>query len=274
MKNSTGTVDVGAATGSVGTGTDQDWFAVELETAKRYQIDLEGVDTRRGSLPDPVLELFDATGTSLSASDDDGGVGKNARLIYTPSAAGAYHVQASKRSGSGGGTYTLSVIHLGANGVSEADTDFSDDTSTSGRVEVGGPVTGTVTAANVIDWFAVDLEAGRRYRIDLEGADTNRGTLPDPVLWQILAPGDNLIYDDDDEVGDSGQGANSRMFSLRTWTAPTTWSRKLEGPQIETMLEAPTRQPTTWSRSVRWRHLLSVRPGGPLRRRLRVRRSR
>ena len=191
----TGQVVGSSVASNIGTGTDKDWFAVVLAADRRYQIDLEGADTGRGTLADPALELFDAAGTSLSASDDDGGVGRNARLIYTPSAAGAYHVQASKHSGSGGGTYTLSVIHLGANGVSKADTDFAADTSTSGRVEVGGSVTGTLTAANVVDWFAVDLEAGRRYRIDLEGADTNRGTLPDPVLWKILAPGDNLIYE-------------------------------------------------------------------------------
>ena len=191
----TGQVVGGSVASNIGTGTDKDWFAVVLAADRRYQIDLEGADTGRGTLADPALELFDAAGTSLSASDDDGGVGRNARLIYTPSAAGAYYAQASDAAGSTGGTYTLSMIVLGANGVSKADTDFAADTSTSGRVEVGGSVTGTLTAANVVDWFAVDLEAGRRYRIDLEGADTNRGTLPDPVLWKILAPGDNLIYE-------------------------------------------------------------------------------
>ncbi len=252
----TGQVVGGSVASDIGTGTDKDWFAVVLAADRRYQIDLEGADTGRGTLADPALELFDAAGTSLSASDDDGGVGRNGRLIYTPSAAGAYHVQASKHSGSGGGTYTLSVIHLGANGVSEADTDFAADTSTSGRVEVGGSVTGTLTAANVVDWFAVDLAADRRYRIDLEGADTNRGTLPDPVLWQILAPGDNLIY----AKGTGGTGTYTLSVrdlavipaALPTLSIDDASGTEADGVQFTVTLSATTTAEVTvdWTASI------------------------
>ena len=54
------------------------------------------------------------------------------------------------------------MIVLGANGVSEADTDFpSDDTTTSGRVEVGGSVTGNIATGDEVDWIRVDLQAGK-----------------------------------------------------------------------------------------------------------------
>ena len=53
--------------------------------------------------------------------------------------------------------------------VSEGATDFPADTSTTGRVVVGGSVTGTREKARDRDWFAVELEAGGAYRIDMKG---------------------------------------------------------------------------------------------------------
>jgi hypothetical protein len=108
-------------------------------------------------------------------------VGNNARLIYTPTSDGTHFVWVSGNAATTG-TYTLSVIVLGANGVSEADTDFPEDDTTSGRVEVGASATGNIDRALDQDWFRVVLEAGKTYQIDLEGAATGRGTLADPWL--------------------------------------------------------------------------------------------
>ena len=177
-------VDVGGSvTGTLETAGDSDWFKVVLEAGTRYQIDLEGADTGRGTLPNPGAILYNRSSANV-AFDVNGGVGDNARVIYTPTAAGAHYVQANTASGTG--TYTLSVIVLGANGASEADTDFPDNNTTTGRVEVGASATGNVESAADRDWFAVDLEAGKRYQFDLEGAPNGRGTQPDPFL---------LLYD-------------------------------------------------------------------------------
>ncbi|TVR87426.1 MAG: hypothetical protein EA416_14525, partial [Trueperaceae bacterium] len=55
-----------------------------------YHIDLEGAPTPGASLTlrDPVLELRSATGTV--AFDDDGGLGWNSQITFTPSATGTY----------------------------------------------------------------------------------------------------------------------------------------------------------------------------------------
>ncbi len=183
-------VDVGgSATGTLDAG-DRDWFKVELEADTRYQIDVEGVDTGRGTVADPTATVLDPMGgdlvvNSLSVGDTDSGVGKNARVIYAPTAGGTYFVQVRDLTTSTG-TYTLSVIVLGANGNSEADTDFPNNNTTTGKVEVGASATGNVESAADRDWFAVDLEAGKRYQFDLEGAPNGRGTQPDPFL---------LLYD-------------------------------------------------------------------------------
>ena len=62
--------------------------------------------------------------------------------------------------------------------------DYASSTSTTGSVAVGGSATGEIETSGDRDWFAVTLEAGRTYRIDLEGLDTgssSEGT--NRILW-------------------------------------------------------------------------------------------
>ncbi len=205
-------VDIGgSATGTLDPG-DRDWFKLELEAGTRYQIDLEGADTGRGTLPDPSAIFIDAMGNSvmvggLSVGDDNSGVGENSRTIFTPTEGGTYFVQSRS---SGSGTYTLSVIVLGANGASEADTDFPETTSTTGRVEIGASATGNIGTLNDVDWFKVVLEAGKTYQIDMKGVDGGGGTLEDPYLDNIrdssgsaIDGTDNDDVDPDNDIYDS-----------------------------------------------------------------------
>ena len=215
--NTTTTCEVdmdGSATGNIETEIDRDWFKVELETGTRYQMDLEGAPTGRGTLPDPLLAaVADPDGNFISSSgSQDGGVGLNGRTIFTPTADGAHYVVAAANGATG--TYTLSVIVLGAKGSSEADTDFPAATATTGRVEVGASATGNI-GNNDIDWFRVDLETGRQYQIDMEGADTGRGTLADPNLSLHGGAGNAIVNDDD-----SGTDLNSQIVYTATETGP------------------------------------------------------
>ena len=209
------------ATGDIETSGDDDWFRAALEAGTRYQIDLEGVDTGRGSLEDPYLRIFDPEGNEIpNTDDDDSGVGNNARTIYTATASATYFVSAT--AGSGGmtdtGTYTLSVIVLGANGVSEADTDFPNNNTTSGRVDVGARVTGNVYATGDDDWFRVDLETGKTYLFGLGGADTGHGTLSNPFLSLNDGSGSNIGNNDDSTVN---------LNSVLTYTATATGAHYL-----------------------------------------------
>ena len=211
-------VDVGGSvTGTLETAGDSDWFKVVLEAGTRYQIDLEGADTGRGTLPNPGAILYDRSSANV-AFDVNGGVGDNARVIYTPTAAGAHYVQANTASGTG--IYTLSVIVLGANGNSEADTDFANNNTTNGKVEVGASVTGRAHPAGDFDRFSVDLEASKTYQFDLEGADTGRGTIEDPFLRLLDGTGNEQLALDDD----GGTDANSKIV----YTATATGAHYLE----------------------------------------------
>ena len=217
-------VDVGGSvTGNIETAGDADWFKVVLEADKTYQIDLEGADTGRGTLVDPTIAYLASTvgNQILSTGGSDNGVGKNDRTIYTPAADAAYYVSVSSNT-TAVGTYTLSVIVLGANGNSEADADFTDDDTTDGWVDIGASVTGNIESApgNIesatdtdYDGFRVDLEAGKTYQFDLEGSSTDRGTLPNPELSLFGVSGNALLGDDD-----SGTDFNSRIAYTATET--------------------------------------------------------
>ena len=211
-------VDVGSSvTGSIAQKFDFDWFKVVLEADTRYQIDLEGEDTGRGTLPDPWLPgIADADGSSISTvANQDGGVGVNARTIFTPTTGGIHYVVARTplTASVDTGTYTLSVIVLGANGNSEADTDFPNNNTTTGRVEVGASATGNIESGTDVDRFKVDLVAGKTYQFDLEGAPTGRGTLEDPYLSLADPMGTVLESDNDD-----GDGVNSQIVYTATET--------------------------------------------------------
>ena len=105
------------------------------------------------------------------------------------------------------GTYTLQV----------SIDDFRDDTGTTGTVEVGGSVTGEIEAQGDTDWFAVTLEAGKTYQIDMEGSETDAGTLDNPFLHTMRdANGDYLRRGGSRDIStadqDSGEGLNSRVM--------------------------------------------------------------
>ena len=94
--------------------------------------------------------------------------------------------------------------------VSEGDTDLPNDTTTPGRVVVGGSATGEIHYDGDQDWFAVELEAGKTYRFDLKGSPTNDGTLTVPYLRGIHdADGEPIANTTNNN---SGSGWNSRVY--------------------------------------------------------------
>ena len=192
----------GTAAGEIETRRDRDWFEVTLDAGKTYQIDLEGDATEKGTLSDPYLRgIHDADGVLIpDTTDYDGGVGTNSRLFFQPQTGGTYYIAAGAW-GNGEGTYTVSVT--------EVEDDHPAGTGTTGTVAVGGSATGEIDYKDDRDWFAVTLEAGKRYRIDLEGADTRTGTLGDPYLHGVHDANGVLVAGTTND--DSGFGLNSRL---------------------------------------------------------------
>ena len=76
----------GSATGTIGQSGDIDWFRVDLEAGKRYQFDLEGEPTERGTLEDPFLGLYDDSSNTIVANDDASGTTLNSQIVHTATA--------------------------------------------------------------------------------------------------------------------------------------------------------------------------------------------
>ena len=55
-----------------------------------------------------------------------------------------------------------------------------------GRLEVGESVTGNIGSNGDEDAFAIEMVQGRTYRFDLEGSETEQGTLADPRIKYLF----------------------------------------------------------------------------------------
>ena len=170
-----------------------------------------------------MLGIYDNLGDLIADTDnDDGGARLNSRLYFTASRYGTYHVAAGAWQGDTG-SYKLLVEEVTHVEDYETDTvptetvsldktvdDYPADPGSAGTVAVGGSATGEIERAGDEDWFAIELIAGRRYQIDLEGWWTGRGTLVDPYLCGIHDSDGNLIANTDDD--DGGTGLNSSVY--------------------------------------------------------------
>ncbi len=94
--------------------------------------------------------------------------------------------------------------------------DYTESTATTGRVAVGGSITGKIGAAYDQDWFKVNLLAGTPYIIDLEGLATGKGTLYDPEFRGVYNSTGTLLASTSD--GDSGTGFNAHVIFTPTRT--------------------------------------------------------
>ncbi len=219
-RETTGNITPGASVkGEIGSGSDIDWFRVELTKGKTYVIELKGRDTVDGTLGNPYLRgIYDSGGnyiddtSNIYSTKEDDNYNRhwsyNARVVFTPETTGTYYIAADSDGGDTWqkrGTYTLSIT----------DDDYSDNRETSGDISAFSSVlsagtsvttTGEITSGSDIDWFKVSLRTGKHYLITLKGKDSGDGTLDDPYLGGLYDSSGNLIdgtADDNSGVGDN-----------------------------------------------------------------------
>ncbi len=197
--STTGVVTINGATasGNIETVDDADLFKVTLVQGTRYVFNM--VRTTSGGLDDPYLQIYNTSGTLL-ASNDDGGTDYNARLFYTATSSGTFYLAAFDAA-DGTGRYTIQAAST-ANVVD----DYANTTATTGRVTIGGQVTGNIEAEQDDDWFAVALTAGISYTFELRGLLGGGGTLGGngtyPLLSLYSTTGTFIDYSDAGGAGD------------------------------------------------------------------------
>lgn len=180
-----GTVD-----GTLERGGDTDWYRVSLTGGTVYAIDLTGAPSGHGTLPDPLVRVYDASGALVDV-DDDGGSGLESSLSLAPATGGTYYISAEGYSANMG-SYRLALSETGGSGD-----DYANGPETTGALSVGGSATGTVEVVLDSDWFAVELTAGQAYVFAQNGASANGGTLSDPYLTLFDPNGLPVASNDD-----------------------------------------------------------------------------
>ena len=152
------------------------------KTLKQYQDQLANIGSHLKDTGDILLygcnvaqgdiglqfidDLAKATGTDVAASND-----------ITGSAALGGNGQLEVSTGSIEALPAFTAVSQQSYGSVLLADDYADNTATTGRVTVGGSVTGIIDLVNDADWFKVDLAAGTRYVFDLSGLDSGGGTL-------------------------------------------------------------------------------------------------
>ena len=130
---------------------------------------------------------------------------------------------------------------------------ISDNISTTGRVAVGNSLTGEIETTNDSDAYAVELVAGRTYRIDLEGAATGKGTLADPFLRWLRDSSGNGLHGTRDY--DGGEGLNPRQVFTPQVSGTYVITASGQGDSVgrASMPACPSRRmrtaPITWRRA-------------------------
>ncbi|MGB0262353.1 MAG: M10 family metallopeptidase [Henriciella sp.] len=93
------------------------------------------------------------------------------------------------------GATSYASVFLADATVSNEIGDAAGDTSTTSSITVGSVATGTINVSGDEDWFAVELEAGVRYVVRMEGSGSN--ALEDPFVEVMDANGIQLVFNDD-----------------------------------------------------------------------------
>ena len=106
--SSTGLVLVGSgSSGVLEQIGDRDWFAVDLQAGRTYDLRLNGT-----SLADPSLRLLNAAGTLLASNDDSSSSNLNSLITYTPSSGGRHYLEAAAFNDGASGGYTVSATDM------------------------------------------------------------------------------------------------------------------------------------------------------------------
>jgi hypothetical protein len=139
-----------------GSSTGRVAYSLQLSSGQTVTIEAQS------SIFDTYLEVFDSSGTLISADDDGGAVGTNSLLTITAPSAGVYSVVVRAfGSDNAGGAYTLIVTGSGGGGG-------GGSTTTSGDVinpgdTVSGSSTGRVT-------YSLQLSAGQTVMIQVQSS--------------------------------------------------------------------------------------------------------
>ena len=165
---------------------DRDWFAAHLIAGHKYRIFLK-LRIHGGHFQPEIDVIRDSDAVAIPGTGTAGD-GDGAALYFTATETGVHYIAtfAAVNTIAGAfGEYSLTLFDVTRGNPNGYPDDYADDITTTGRVAVGGSKRGRSDYYSDRDWFAVDLVAGKMYRIDLLGRSTSEGTLAHRDLYGV-----------------------------------------------------------------------------------------
>ena len=189
---------------SIGYVGDIDYFRVQATTTGQLTVYTTGSTDTYGRLEDSGGNLYNAG--NILASNDDGGVGTNFKIVRTV-APGTYYIRVTGV-GSRTGSYN---IYADFGGTPPASDDHGNTRATSTALSLNSPLTGRISPAGDIDYFRVQVTTSGELTVETTGSLDTVGRLEN-------SSGSTLASNDD-----SGVGSNFRI--VRDVTAGTYYIR-------------------------------------------------
>jgi Ca2+-binding RTX toxin-like protein len=218
----------GFISGTIEIPGDTDWFRVELRAGDTYQITLRASGTGDGDLPDPFLEVRDASGALIASNDNLGGISDQSDAgleRFTPTEDGVHFIVARASDlNPATGSYTVSVsAPFFAERLGTEDADVLDGTEHADRIEGqdgndvlnGQAANDQLLGGNGND--TLNGDAGNDFLLGDDGDDALNGGPGD----DFLAAGDGTNVVD----GGSGNDRVGLQFALADYTISGTAAR-------------------------------------------------
>lgn len=206
---------------------DEDWASFSAAAGATYRIetrnDESGVDT--------VLELYAGDGTTIVATDDDGGGNLASRIKFIPDATGTYYIKVRRYGGYGdpSSLYDLRVTDMSAATPQPTSGQCGDTYEPDGSSAQATTIALYETQTHAFcqpgdtDWLSFSAEAGTTYTI----GTANLAHDVDTVLELYGSDGTTLLAQNDDDYGDASSleftPATSGTYYVRVRHASTTW---------------------------------------------------
>ncbi|WP_394729212.1 M10 family metallopeptidase C-terminal domain-containing protein [Altererythrobacter sp. GH1-8] len=175
-----------AVTSSIDTGSDQDWFRINLTAGETYTFT---VYLPGGGLQDSTLTLRNSTGGLITTNDDaNTGAGLYySEITFTAPTTGTYYLDVGSWS-------TLTGQYYLSSSRPNND-DVGGSVAGSAAFTLGSTVNSTLNVTGDRDWYAVTLEAGQIY--EFTTSSTGGGADADTTLTLRDASGNVLAWNDD-----------------------------------------------------------------------------
>ena len=189
---------------SIGYVGDIDYFRVRVTTAGQLTVYTTGSTDTYGRLENSGGNLYNAG--NILASNDDGGVGTNFKIVRTV-VPGTYYIRVSGV-GSRTGSYN---IYADFGGTPPASDDHGNTRATATFLSLNSPLTGRIDPARDIDYFRLQVPVAGELTVYTTGSTDTVGRLEN-------SSGSPLASNDD-----GGVGTNFRI--VRDVTAGTYYIR-------------------------------------------------